>query len=39
VLRLGALAARAVERAVLRAIAEASGLAGVPSAGEWTAER
>jgi L-aminopeptidase/D-esterase-like protein len=35
-LRLGALAARAVERAILRAVAEARGLAGVPSAAEWT---
>jgi L-aminopeptidase/D-esterase-like protein len=39
VLRLGALAARAVERSILRAIAEATGLAGVPSAGEWTKRR
>jgi len=37
VLRLGALAARAVERAVLRAVREATGLAGVPSAREWMA--
>ena len=37
VLRLGALAARAVERAVLRAVTEATGLAGVPSAAEWLA--
>lgn len=36
VLRLGALAARAVERAILRAVREARGLAGVPSAAEWT---
>jgi L-aminopeptidase/D-esterase-like protein len=36
VLRLGALAARAVERAILRAISDATGLAGVPSAREWT---
>ncbi|HEU4758550.1 MAG TPA: P1 family peptidase [Dehalococcoidia bacterium] len=36
VLQLGALAARAVERAVLRAVAAATGLAGVPSAREWT---
>jgi len=35
VLRLGALAARAVERAILRAVSEATGLAGVPSAREW----
>lgn len=33
---LEALAARAVERAVLKAVREAHGLAGVPSAGEWT---
>jgi L-aminopeptidase/D-esterase-like protein len=37
VLRVGALAARAVGRAVLRAVTEATGLAGVPSAGEWLA--
>ncbi len=36
VMRLGALAARAVERAILRAITEATGLASVPSAREWT---
>ena len=35
VLQLGALAARAVERAILRAVTAATGLAGVPSAGEW----
>jgi L-aminopeptidase/D-esterase-like protein len=35
VLQLGALAARAVERAVLRAVRRATGLAGVPSASEW----
>ncbi len=34
-LRLGSLAARAVERAVLRAVNQATGLAGVPSAREW----
>ena len=39
VLRLGALAARAVERAVLRAVSEATGLAGVPSATEWARTR
>ena len=39
VLRLGALAARAVERAVLRGVAEATALAGVPSAAEWTGGR
>ena len=32
---VGAFAARAIERAVLAAIREAKGLAGVPSAGEW----
>jgi L-aminopeptidase/D-esterase-like protein len=32
---VGAFAARAVERAVLRAVREARGLAGVPSAREW----
>jgi len=32
---LGALAARAVERAIVRAVAEARGLADVPSLGEW----
>ncbi len=35
VLQLGALAARAVERAIVRAVMEATGLAGVPSAREW----
>jgi L-aminopeptidase/D-esterase-like protein len=35
--QLGALAARAVERAVVRAVQAATGLAGVPSASEWTA--
>ena len=35
VLQLGTLAARAVERAIVRAVTEATGLAGVPSAGEW----
>ncbi len=34
---LEALAARAVERAVLKAVREARGLAGVPSAAEWAA--
>lgn len=34
-LQVGTLAALAVERAVLRAVTLASGLAGVPSAGEW----
>jgi L-aminopeptidase/D-esterase-like protein len=38
-LALEALAARAVERAVLKAVREARGLAGVPSAAEWSAER
>lgn len=35
VLQLGTLAARAVERAIVRAVSEATGLAGVPSAAEW----
>ena len=35
VLQLGALAARAVERAILRGVTAATGLAGVPSAREW----
>ncbi len=35
VLQLGALAARAVERAIVRAVTMATGLAGVPSAREW----
>ncbi len=35
VLQLGALAARAVERAILRAVTAATGLAGVPCAREW----
>ena len=34
---LEALAAQAVERAVLKAVREAHGLAGVPSAAEWAA--
>jgi len=34
IIALGALAARAVERAILRAVTEARGLAGVPSAGD-----
>ena len=34
-LQLGALAARAVERAIVRAVTMATGLAGVPSAREW----
>jgi L-aminopeptidase/D-esterase-like protein len=34
-LQLGTLAARAMERGVLRAVTAATGLAGVPSAGEW----
>jgi len=32
---LGALAERAVERAIVRAMTEARGLADVPSSGEW----
>ena len=35
VLQLGTLAARAVERAIVRAVTEATGLAGMPSAREW----
>ena len=38
-LQLGTLAARAVERAIVRAVTSATGLAGVPSAGEWMADR
>ena len=38
-LPLGALAARAVERAIVRAVKAATGLAGIPSAGEWLASR
>ena len=34
---VGAFAARAVERAVLRAISEATSLAGIPSARDWLA--
>jgi L-aminopeptidase/D-esterase-like protein len=36
VLQLGALAALAVERACVRAVQTATGLAGVPSAAEWS---
>jgi len=35
ILQLGALAARGVERAIVKAVTMATGLAGVPSAGEW----
>ncbi len=35
---LEAMATRAVERAVLRGVRRATGLAGVPSAGEWQAQ-
>jgi L-aminopeptidase/D-esterase-like protein len=38
-LQLGTLAARAVERAIVRAVTSATGLAGVPSASEWMAQR
>jgi len=38
-LQLGTLAARAVERAIVRAVTAAAGLGGVPSAGEWMAKR
>jgi L-aminopeptidase/D-esterase-like protein len=34
-LQLGTLAGRAMERAVVRAITAATGVAGVPSAREW----
>ncbi|HSP54188.1 MAG TPA: P1 family peptidase, partial [Dehalococcoidia bacterium] len=36
VLQLGALAARAVERAIVQGVRAARGLAGVPSVREWT---
>jgi len=36
-LQLGTLAGRAMERAVVKAVRAATGLAGVPAAGEWTA--
>jgi len=36
VLQLGAMAARAVERAIIRGVMAADGLAGVPSVREWT---
>lgn len=36
ILALCALAARAAERAIVRAVSAAEGLAGVPSAAEWT---
>ncbi len=35
--QLGALAARSVERAIVRAVETATGLCGVPSASEWAA--
>lgn len=38
VLQLGALAARAVERAIIRGVMAAEGLAGVPSVREWTGQ-
>jgi L-aminopeptidase/D-esterase-like protein len=38
VLQLGALAARAVERSCVRAVLAATGLVGIPSATEWTAQ-
>lgn len=34
-IQIGALAARAVERAIVRGVTHATGLHGVPSAGEW----
>ncbi len=39
ILQLGALGARALERAVVRAVSSATGLAGVPSAAEWLGKR
>jgi L-aminopeptidase/D-esterase-like protein len=36
-LQAGTLAARAVERAIVRAVTAATGVVGVPSAGEWMA--
>jgi L-aminopeptidase/D-esterase-like protein len=39
VLQLGALAARALERAVLRGVLAATGLAGAPSVREWVGGR
>jgi L-aminopeptidase/D-esterase-like protein len=36
---LEAMASRAVERAILRGVRLATGLAGVPSAAEWAANR
>ncbi len=36
---VGAFAARAVERAIIRAVRSATGLAGVPSASEWLAAK
>jgi L-aminopeptidase/D-esterase-like protein len=38
-LQLGTLGARAMERAVLRAVTQATGLAGVPSAREWVGSK
>jgi L-aminopeptidase/D-esterase-like protein len=38
-LQLGTLGARAVERAIVRAVTLATGVADVPSAREWTAAR
>jgi len=38
-LQLGTLAGRAVERAIVRAVRTATGVAGVPSTREWAGER
>ena len=38
-LQLGTLAARAVERAIVRAVTTATGVAGIPSAREWAGDR
>ena len=38
-LQLGTLAARAVERAIVRAVMTATGVPGVPSAREWAGNR
>jgi len=38
-LQLGTLAARAVERAIVRAVMTATGVAGIPSAREWAGDR
>jgi L-aminopeptidase/D-esterase-like protein len=38
-LQLGTLAARAVERAIVRAVMTPTGVAGIPSAREWAGDR